>query len=267
MTTEAIDELLDIARMPGKYSIKGDKFFFTTPPNKYKASEISNWNHLTDPKRWTKWRQANFEYLKEKLSGFDDGKILVDIGSGQGRFRAILARFNYIGVDFYPYPPVNVVADVTKGLPFRDNCCDIVVLSNVLEHHANPQALLKESCRILKSTGFIVGTVPFLVKVHQEPYDFLRYTNFMLGKMFAEAGFYGIDVCPIGYPIDLVESAHRRFFSQLYGSDLTGLEGKIAAVAERCIKGVLVLCKRIFLKAKRSVKFTEGYGFIARKQI
>jgi SAM-dependent methyltransferase len=45
-----------------------------------------------------------------------------------------------------------------ESLPFRDNSIDIVVSLQVLEHVRNPQAMLKETFRVLRPGGFFYLT-------------------------------------------------------------------------------------------------------------
>lgn len=53
-----------------------------------------------------------------------------------------------------------VQADASAGLPFRDNCFDLVHAGEVLEHLFDPLALLRELHRVTRPGGRLVGTVP-----------------------------------------------------------------------------------------------------------
>jgi SAM-dependent methyltransferase len=44
--------------------------------------------------------------------------------------------------------------------PLPDNCCDVVILLNVLEHIENDTAAMRQICRILKPGGIAVLEVP-----------------------------------------------------------------------------------------------------------
>jgi ubiquinone/menaquinone biosynthesis C-methylase UbiE len=56
----------------------------------------------------------------------------------------------------------------------------------VLEHVENPWKGVKESFRILKKEGLIIGSTPFIFPIHDEPYEFYRYTKYGLKKMFSK---------------------------------------------------------------------------------
>ncbi|MEK7501063.1 MAG: methyltransferase domain-containing protein [Patescibacteria group bacterium] len=245
------------------YSIRDGRVFFCEAVKIVPESEFANFNP-TDEKRWTNWRRSNYAYFKEKLSGLDRSKILVDIGAGPSRFRRLTTLFKYIGVDFYPHELVRVVADLTQAWPFKDGCCDIVFMSNVLEHVPNPGFLIQESRRILKAGGMLVGTVPFLVKVHQGPYDFYRYTNFMLERFLAENSFRIWKVESLGRPIDLYETVQKVFFRRLFNTHSIKANPWSRfkfRIADRLARLIFQSFRSFYALAEPSDNFTEGYGF------
>jgi len=191
--------------------IKNGKVFFTNPPSD--AREL-----LDEPpnkNRWRKERWFAFNYFKAILSDkkYKD-KIICDIGVGTGPFREVTDPFpHFIGVDFFPYVPVDIVADLRKPLPITDNSCDVIICSEVLEHIPNPELLIKEMARILKPGGLCIGSVPFLHVVHYAPYDYYRYTNFGLEHLFKEANFSSIEIVNVGNPFDVYKAFEERFFS------------------------------------------------------
>lgn len=111
----------------------------------------------------------------------------------------------------------------------------------------------------------MLGAVPFLSKIHQEPYDFFRYTHFMLTRFFKESGFSESQVVSLGTPFDLYKTVQRRLFSQIYNSDLNFFSRPLIKISEGLIKLTNVLLGPLYRKIKPSMKFTEGYGFKAYK--
>jgi SAM-dependent methyltransferase len=83
-------------------------------------------------------------------------------------------------------------------LPFTDESFDTVLSCNVLEHIYNHRFLIAEMKQILKEGGTLIGFVPFLVKYHPDPYDYLRYTKEALRRLFEDAGFSDIKVTAVG---------------------------------------------------------------------
>ncbi|MFN3840666.1 MAG: class I SAM-dependent methyltransferase [Cyclobacteriaceae bacterium] len=81
-------------------------------------------------------------------------------------------------------PHLDVECDLNKPLPIQAETFDTIILSEVLEHIAEPDVLWAEMARMLKSGGKIIVSVPFLYKIHEAPHDYFRYTEFAL-KNFA----------------------------------------------------------------------------------
>ena len=88
--------------------------------------------------------------------------------------------------------------DLTKNLPFSDNEFDTIILSDVLEHIPVPEQLWKEMARILSRNGKIIMNVPFYYWLHEEPYDYYRYTEFALRRFVETSGLRLIQLEPIG---------------------------------------------------------------------
>ena len=81
---------------------------------------------------------------------------------------------------------------ISCRLPFRDECFDTVLLLDVLEHIQQPDSAMAEVRRVIKIGGRIVVQVPFLYPLHDEPYDFQRWTTHGLGAIFSR---HGIEIC------------------------------------------------------------------------
>ena len=93
-----------------------------------------------------------------------------------------------LALEIYPYPEVDVVCDLTQVNPFRPGSFDAALLMNVLEHVYDTHNLLASLCQLLKPGGVLLVAVPFMVKMHQVPVDFVRYTHFALERLGAEHG-------------------------------------------------------------------------------
>ncbi|MBI4992204.1 MAG: methyltransferase domain-containing protein [Candidatus Harrisonbacteria bacterium] len=250
-----------------EYGIRDGKVIFDHPPSDVLVCTKRN---PIDKTKWSEWRAANFEYLKSFLLEEEKNKILIDIGAGTASFRELTGSFKTtIGIDFYPHEMVDVVADVTKPLPIRDESCDIVFLSNVLEHIPEPQPLLDECYRILKPRGYIIGAVPFLMQIHQEPYDFNRYTDFMLERMLAHSGFERTRVTSLGTPLDVYRTMQREYFHILLNKQLSVniFKNSVLQFAIRFTRKITYLFTRIYklFPLLSSNRYTEGYGFIGYK--
>lgn len=129
---------------------------------------------------------------------------LLDIGGGGGRashyrFIPIAKGTTLRTVDVAPRPNTDFVLDITKErVPLPDNSQDAVFLFNVLEHVNAHDKVLAEVRRLLKQGGKLYGTIPFLVNVHPDPHDFVRFTGEALNELFVRNGFSVAALEPIG---------------------------------------------------------------------
>lgn len=106
--------------------------------------------------------------------------IGINLGSGTSSFGSKV--FN---VDFSNFQNVDIVANVLQ-LPFKDNYFDFVIMTEVIEHVENPNLLVEELSRVMKSSGYLVFTSPFMIGFHASPNDFQRYTIPGLKKLFSK---------------------------------------------------------------------------------
>lgn len=125
--------------------------------------------------------------------------VVYDLGCGTRPYEQDILPFatSYLGVDWsntQHAQRADIVADLNQPLLIEDGVADTVVSFQVLEHLSEPQTMINESFRILKSEGNIFLTVPFQWWIHEAPYDFFRYTRYGLEHLFNKAGFTNIQV-------------------------------------------------------------------------
>lgn len=185
------------------------------------------------------WRIESDRFLEEKLAGLTG--TLIDLGAGNDNYGQNVGSLKRISVDTGQRGRVDVIADITKPLPFKEEA-DAVLLSNVLEHIAFPQPLVNECYRILKPGGKLVITVLFLCKLHQVPVDFNRYTKYMLAKLLKNAGFENYKITQLGNSSDAIFSLVRGLYHPLIYKTL-----------------------RLLLPKRNSRYFPLGYGIEAIK--
>lgn len=238
------------------------KFFFTIPPPDVEVNTKPPVYEL-----WSNWRKENYHFLKKHLSEIKKSKKVVDLGAGPTQFRDIFLQFDqYIGVDYYPYEHVSIVTDFTQKLPIKSGSVDVVILSNVLEHVPNHQFFLQECARILTKNGKILITIPFLMRIHQKPYDYIRLTHYALRKLLAENEFVGIEVKSLGSPVNVYHSMQNHFFLYLVGTQ-SNLLAQLLARIVRKIHALIFLCLRSFYRrVPTNLDYTEGYGAVALRK-
>ena len=128
------------------------------------------------PIRWIRNLEKGYRYhlLKDEASkvlratGRKGGKVL-DIGCGTGDRLDVWKRIGFepYGVETSSsadYARGHLKLNVAKGdlfsARFPDQCFDLVMLYNVLEHTHHPTAVCQEVHRILKEDGFLIIQVP-----------------------------------------------------------------------------------------------------------
>lgn len=138
---------------------------------------------------------------KDLLYGLELKGTVLDLGAGNSPYRELILNTadNYISIDWesslHKKNPPDFIADLNiDRLPFEEQSMDHVVSIEVLEHLHNPQNALNEAHRILKNEGSFVLTVPFMWWVHEEPYDYFRYTKWGLIHLLKQAGFSQVEV-------------------------------------------------------------------------
>ena len=157
---------------------------FTSPPHGLVPSE-----KLTrGPEIGTPWRRANWRFLQQQVARLNPDALILDVGAGRGDFADLFENRNYLALDVYPYPEVDIVCDLTQVNPFRPQSFDAILLMNVMEHVYDTRALLGSLAEMLRPGGVILVAIPFLVKIHQAPIDFVRYTHYALQRLGDGAG-------------------------------------------------------------------------------
>ena len=129
-----------------------------------------------------------FRNHKQNLAeiGAKVGKDILDIGSGRQTIRRYLLNdCRYLSLDYYQTSTnwYQVQPDVYgdgQRLPFSSGSFDTVLLLDVLEHLPYPDYCLHEVHRVLRPGGSLIIQVPFLYPLHDEPFDFQRWTIYGL---------------------------------------------------------------------------------------
>ncbi len=129
--------------------------------------------------------------------GYQNGELVLDAGAGRAPYRSLFARAKYETADFQKvdkkYDPVTYVCDLAD-IPVENDRFDCIVFNQVLEHLPYPAKVLNEFSRILKKDGLVFCSCPFFFEEHEQPYDFFRYTQFGLTKLFSDAGFEIVEI-------------------------------------------------------------------------
>ena len=83
-------------------------------------------------------------------------KLKINIGGGPNKMDG------FLNIDRLPLPEVDIVADLGKGIPFKNDSVDEVLALSVLEHLDDTCFVMEEIYRVCAKDAKITITVPYL---------------------------------------------------------------------------------------------------------
>lgn len=178
-------------------SWKPSKFEF----HKGKLRASRNYNEVSISSRLI--TDINARFYDINIPKYIEGNLL-DLGCGKVPLYEVYKNYitKNICVDWQNSLHENIhldyISDLNKSLPIEDNIFKSIILSDVLEHIREPYNLWLEMYRILAPGGILMMNVPFFYWLHEEPYDFFRYTKHALNYMAEKSGFEIIKLEPTG---------------------------------------------------------------------
>lgn len=145
-------------------------------------------------------RKSILEFMMRAACELPAGARVLDVGAGEAPYAELFSHLDYRTSDWSNSVHAGARrADYigsADNLPVEDAMFDAVINTQVLEHVADPAAVIAELHRILKPSGRLYLTVPLVGALHEEPYDFYRYTPYGLRHLLHKVGFVEIDVRP-----------------------------------------------------------------------
>jgi 2-polyprenyl-3-methyl-5-hydroxy-6-metoxy-1,4-benzoquinol methylase len=122
---------------------------------------------------------TRFAQTLRAVDRWASGRGVLDIGCAQGNFTLALAERGYsvVAVDLrptflryarlkYEMGHVRWVAASLETLPFPARAFDVVLLTEVIEHVAYPEIILRAVARTLRPNGILVLTTPNGARLH-----------------------------------------------------------------------------------------------------
>lgn len=180
-----LDDALVCQKCGTAFPVRGGKIYFDTPPahdtaeasikERFKKLLGTKYNLMVDlvaPIYPFNARKVIVEYIDPARN------LVVDVGAGARRVHP-----DIITLDLFDYETVDIVCSVDR-LPFAPNSIDGFVSLAVIEHLADPFALVESLYRATRAGGVGVHDVPFLYHFHKSPRDFMRFSHMGLMNLF-----------------------------------------------------------------------------------
>lgn len=206
-----------------------------------------------------------------QISAYDNalreyaGGRLLDMGCGKVPYYAMYRDLveETVCIDWadslHGNPFTDYEVDLNAPLPIRDRSFDTVLLTDVLEHIAEPGCLMLEVSRILAPAGVVIIGVPFFYWLHETPHDYYRYTEFALRRLAIRSGLEVLYLKPYGGVPEIICDISAKCLS---GAGLHKAAAGFSAVATFALS----LSPIQKLSRRTSDKFPLGYVMVAQRK-
>lgn len=168
------------------------------------------WKRLTGGPtgRWSVWK---FNWLANHKLVAAIGRArahargdLLDMGCGAKPFAPLFAGRvrRYWGTDLSRSPYLGGARlDAfarAEAQPFRDGSFDTVVGFSMLTYLPEPVRMIEEAHRLLRPGGVLILEFTQMVPLHDEPWDFFRFTRYGAEHLLRKGGFEPVEYFPVG---------------------------------------------------------------------
>jgi SAM-dependent methyltransferase len=134
------------------------------------------------------------------INKYATGKV-IDIGCGNKPYEQNFKdkTTDYVGCDIIQSNLNKVdVLCAANNIPLPDASFDTAFSTQTIEHVEDHQGLVNEAFRLLKPGGHFIVSGPLYWYLHEEPYDFFRFTKYGFKYVLEKAGFEVVETCSNG---------------------------------------------------------------------
>jgi SAM-dependent methyltransferase len=174
----------------------------TTHPDHQASVEQQRRLH---PRLWdTDWlvlggMQSVIGRLASSLVG--PGQVVLDFGCGVKPYESLFTQLgaSYLGADLGDGHAITI--DATGLMHADDNCANLVVSFQVLEHVRDLDTYFREAARVLRPGGQLLLTTHGTWLYHAHPEDHRRWTPMGLRQDLSSRGFHISECIPVVGPL------------------------------------------------------------------
>lgn len=168
--------------------------------------------HYEDADALGYYKKNSPEYIRVKniLSNIKKGSLVYDVGCNSGGIGKLLIQKKQCKVYGSEICPSLGKKASQKGLSvfigwaehtsYGDEMFDFAIMTFILEHVIDPQMLMRETMRVLKKQGMIIGHVPTAFgdwgkqTIGKHPEHLRAYNQRELKKLLQESGLHDIQI-------------------------------------------------------------------------
>ena len=197
--------------------------------------------------------------ITNELDGIDSVKVL-NVGAGGNIETYLKTKFNFvrsIDVDINREPDQVIDVcdlDQLRNLTFTPQ---LICMFEVLEHTKDPISAVNNIYEMLDQDGYVLFSSPFIFHIHDEPYDFYRFTKYGLKHLFRE--FEEVEIISRNGWFETILVLFVRLRLE------KSLVGKIIGNGFILLYYLLTPVTWLLQKTIKSDKMTTGYFLYAKK--
>mgnify|MGYP000875683931 FL=1 len=130
--------------------------------------------------------------VQEFGASLPPGSLVLDAGSGDAPYRLFFQHTRFLTTDLMrtdkAYAKPSFIADLSH-IPLKAESLDGLLFNQVIEHVEEPTKVLGELNRVLVLDGKLFFSGPLFYEEHETPYDYQRFTQYGLRRLFEQNGF------------------------------------------------------------------------------
>lgn len=197
--------------------------------------------------------------IENETGELNEIKVL-NVGSGGDIEKYLRSIFKFVySVDIEEKRKPNQVIDICdkkqlSKLMFEPK---LICIFEVLEHTKNPISAVNNIYEILDEGGYVLFSSPFIFHIHDEPYDFYRFTKYGLKHLFRD--FTEVEILSRNGWFETILVLFVRLRLE------KSLVGKVIGNAFILLYYLLTPVTWLLQKSITSDKMTTGYFLYAKK--